>query len=136
MVSAKISGSANVVVIAIHAGDDGMLQSKRGDGFGDATRLIPIDRLGTAFGHGAESAAASADIAQQHEGRGLVIPALADVRALRRFADGVQPKPARQLFQVMEVFANRSFRPQPLRLGLPQRRTKLDLDELEVAAIV
>ena len=41
----KNSGAAKVVVVAVHAGDDGVLQSQSCDGFGDAAGLIEIDRL-------------------------------------------------------------------------------------------
>jgi hypothetical protein len=57
---------------------------------GDAARLVEVDRLGAALGHGAESAAARAQVAEHHEGRGFVVPALADVGAVRAFAHGVQ----------------------------------------------
>jgi hypothetical protein len=83
-------GAADIVVVPIHAGDDSMFQAERGNGLSYAARFVPVDGLWTAFGDSAESAAACADITEQHEGCGLVVPALADVRALRRFADGVQ----------------------------------------------
>ena len=82
--------AANVVVVAVDAGDDGELQSQLLDGFGHAARLVEIDGCGRALGHGAETAAPRADIAQQHEGRGAVVPALADVGAVRRLANRVQ----------------------------------------------
>src|SRR6185369_12379706 len=42
--------------------------------------------------HGAEAAVPGAGVAEQHERRGLVPPALAEVRALRFLADGVEPE--------------------------------------------
>ena len=49
----------------------------------DAAWLILINCFGTALGHGAKSAAPRAEIAQHHEGRRLVVPAFADVGAVR-----------------------------------------------------
>jgi len=46
-----------------------------------------VDGLGLAGGDRAEAAAAGAGVAEHHEGGGLVVPALTDVGALRRFAD-------------------------------------------------
>ena len=72
---------------------------------GHATRLVVINGLGPALGHGAEAAAPGAQVTQHHEGRGLLVPALADVGALRALADGVQVQIAGQLLQVVEDLA-------------------------------
>ncbi len=124
----KNLGASDVVIVTIHAGHDSMLQAQRRYSLSHPSRLIPVDRLGAALGHGAESAAAGADIAQQHEGRSLVIPALADVRALCRFANRVQSQPARQLLKLVKIVADGSLGAQPVRLGHPRRRRKLDLN--------
>ena len=87
----KCPRAADQIVVAIDAGDHGMLQAQRGHGLGDAARLVKIDRLGAALGHGAESAAARAQVAQHHEGRGLVVPALADVGAVGALATVCRP---------------------------------------------
>ncbi len=89
---------SNIAVVAVHAGDDGMVQAELGDGVRHAARLIEIDGLGLALGHSAEAAAARAQIAEHHEGCGLLVPALADVRAVRALADGVEVQIARHLF--------------------------------------
>src|SRR5581483_1872975 len=81
---------ADVVVVPIYAGYYGMLEAKPGNGLCDAARLIPINRPGLAFGYGAKTAAPGADVAQQHECRGAVIPALANVRTLGGLAHRVQ----------------------------------------------
>ena len=75
--------AADVVIVAVHAGDDGVLEPEGGYGFRDAARFIPVNRLGTPLRHRAKSAASGADIAEQHECRGLMIPAFPDVRTLR-----------------------------------------------------
>jgi hypothetical protein len=107
-----------------------VLQAQSGDSFGDTSRLIPVDWLWFSFGHCAKSAAPRADVAQQHEGCSFVVPALTDVRTLRRLAHGMQAKTTRQLFQIMKVISNRSLRPQPRRLGGARRRRELNLNQL------
>src|SRR2546423_10845238 len=93
-------------------------------------RLVPINRLRTPLRHRAKSASPRADIAQQHERRSLVIPAFANIRTLRRLAYRMQSESARQLLEIVKVIADRSFSAKPLRLWLPDKRTKLDLHEL------
>ena len=99
------SSAADVVIVAVHAGHDRVFQSQRGYRFGDAAWFVPVDGLGPALGHSAEAATPRADIAEKHEGCGFVVPAFANVRALRRLAYGVQAESTGQLFQVMEVVA-------------------------------
>jgi hypothetical protein len=60
----------------------------------------------------------------------VVVPALADVGALRGLANGVQTESAGQLFEVMEVLADRSFGAEPVRLGLADGRSDSNLHEL------
>src|ERR1019366_933839 len=64
----KAPGAAEVVVIAIDAGDDGELESQPGDRLRDAARLVKVDSFGASLGHGAEAAAPGAEVAEQHEG--------------------------------------------------------------------
>jgi hypothetical protein len=93
-------------VVAIHAGDDGVLQPHQRDGFGHAARLIVIDRQRRALLHRAEAAPPRADVAQDHERRGAMIPALADVRAGRALADRVQFQIRDQAFQLPVILAH------------------------------
>ena len=88
-----------------------MTQPQRGDGFGHAARLVPVNRSRTPLGHRAKAAMPRADIAQQHEGRGVMVPAFANIRTLRRLANRMQPKPARQFLKVMKVVAHRELSP-------------------------
>ena len=41
----KNTGTADIVIVAVHARHDGVFQSESGDSLGDALGLIPIDRL-------------------------------------------------------------------------------------------
>ena len=126
------AGSAEDVVVAIDAGDDGELEAERGDGFGDTARLVEVDGVGASFGHGAESAAAGAEIAQHHEGGGPVTPALADVGAVSGLADGVQIQVAGQLLEIVVVIANRSAGLQPVGLGDGALGREVDLDQVRL----
>ena len=128
--------SAHQIVVAIHAGDDGMFQAQCGNRFGHAARFVKVDRLGTALGHGAETAAPRAQVAEHHEGGGFVVPALADVGAVRAFAYRVQPQGARQPLEIVVVFAHRSARLEPLRLGRRNPPRRLDLHQFHHALIV
>src|SRR4029077_13666505 len=111
----KNAGPAQIVVIAIHASYNRVFQSECGDGLGNTARLTPINSSRLTLGHRANTAATSADVTQQHERGGAVIPALADVGTLCRFTDGVQSQASGQLLEIMEVLAGRGFGSEPFR---------------------
>ena len=67
-----------------------MRQAKLGYGIGHAARLVKINRLRAALGHGAEAAAARAQVAEHHEGSSLLVPALAYIGTLSGLADRVE----------------------------------------------
>jgi len=77
-------------VVAIDAGDDQMPEVHRARGLGHTARLGGVELRRAAVGDGAVGAVPGADIAEDHEGRGAVLPALADIRAVCLFADRVQ----------------------------------------------
>jgi hypothetical protein len=106
-------GAAIFAVVAIHAGEDGVAEAEGGGGFGDAAGLVVIDREGRAFLHGAEAAAAGADVAQNHESGGAAAPALADVGAGGALADGVEAQIAQERFQLAIVLAGGQALAQP-----------------------
>ena len=125
----KNPGAAEIVVVAIHAGHHRVLQAQSGYGFGHPARLVPINGLRPAFGHGAKSATPRAQVAQQHEGGGAMVPAFPDVGTLRRFANRMQMELPRQFFQLMIVLAHRRLGAQPSRFRLGTRWRERDLDE-------
>src|SRR5689334_11931618 len=104
-----------------------MAQAKRCYGLGHASWLFPVDCLRLALGNRAEAAGARADIPQKHERGRTVVPALADVRALRGLANRVQTQPASQLLKIVEVVPDRGLGAQPFRLGLADRQRQIDL---------
>ena len=109
--------AAEEVVVAIDAGDHCVLQAERGHCLGDPARLVEVDGLGAALGHGAEAAAAGAEVAEHHEGGGFVVPALADVGAVGALADGVELERAGQVLEGVVVFAHGGAGLEPLGLG-------------------
>ena len=76
-------------VIAIHHRDDRVFHAHRLDRFRNAARLIAISDKRLSFADRAERAAARADLAEDHEGRGAGVPAFEDVRATRFLTNGV-----------------------------------------------
>src|SRR4029077_17431548 len=58
-------GTANVVVIAVYAGNDGVVQPESGNRLCGPPWFFPIKRLGPPLWHGAKSAAACADVTQE-----------------------------------------------------------------------
>ena len=128
--------AAEVVVVAIDAGDHGVVQAQLGHGLGHAAGLVEIDGLGAALGHGAKAAAACAEVAQHHEGGGFVVPAFADVGAVSTLANGVERERAGQALERVEVFAHGSAYAQPLRLGSGDAAQGLDLNEFHHGSIV
>ena len=86
-------------VIPIDRCDDDVCEIERGDRMGDTRGLCRVDRVRTPMANRAVAARARADITEDHEGRGAVRPALADVGAARFFADGVKIEIAHQALE-------------------------------------
>ena len=84
------SGPVVGQVVAVDRGDDGVAQAHLLDLGRDPHRLQRVVPGRLAGLHVAEAAAAGADVAEDHEGRGAALPALADVRAVRLLADRVE----------------------------------------------
>ena len=122
-------GSAEVVVIAIDAGNDGVGEAELGNGIGDAAGLFVVDGLGLAFGDRAEAAAAGAEVAEHHEGSGLVVPALTDVGAVGGLADGVEVEVAGQLLEGVEGLTHGGAGLEPGGLGRRLAGRQVDLDQ-------
>src|SRR5258707_9034436 len=103
------------LIVSIHAGDHGITQTHGGDRLGNAERLFLIRRSNwLARGHGTKAAGARTDVAQDHEGGGPVLPALAHVRAARRLANGVEIQRAHDALQVLITLATEEFNAKPV----------------------
>ncbi len=106
-------------IVAVHAGDHHVAQihvRRHARHVGRLVRVEPHVLLGRIpFRHRAESAAARAVVAQNHERGGAAVEAFMDIGAARRFANRVQvqlPQPALQPVQRFEMRA-RSCAPIP-----------------------
>jgi len=75
---------------AVDAGDDGVGEAELGDALGDAAGLVEVDGFGAALGTAQKPQRRVQRLPSIIEGGGLLVPALADVGALRALADGVQ----------------------------------------------
>ena len=64
-------------VVAGDAGHHHVVEAHRGDRLGDPARLVVVEPGGLAGLDGAEAAGPGADVAQDHDGRGALVPALA-----------------------------------------------------------
>mmetsp|Transcript_9919 Transcript_9919/g.23262 ORF Transcript_9919/g.23262 Transcript_9919/m.23262 type:complete len:203 (-) Transcript_9919:1259-1867(-) len=119
--------AAILQVVAVHAGDDDVLELQRRNRLGQVQRLVHVQRVRAAVAHVAEGAAAGALVAHDHEGRRALAEALADVGAAGLLADGVQLVLAQDLLDLVEARARRtSLDADPL--GLLQHFGRHDLD--------
>ena len=112
-------GAAIVEFIAVDAGDDDVLEVHGRDGRAHAGGLFKIERRWPAGGDVAESAGASADIAEDHDSGGAGGPAFAKIGAFGALADGVQALVVDEV-EELEVFAaggHFHFEPGGLALG-------------------
>src|SRR5947207_13298537 len=78
----------------------------------------------------AVAARARAGAAEDHERRRAVMPALADVGAVRLLADGVESEPAHQLLEPAIVLRARRAHLQPVGFGLAWSFAELALSRL------
>jgi hypothetical protein len=84
------AGAAVREVVPVHGGDDGVVEAERFDCARQPQRLEQVETVGAAGSDGAEAAGARADVTEDHECRGARVEALADVRAARLLANGVE----------------------------------------------
>jgi len=77
-------------IVAVHRGDDDVFEVEVTYRAGEAHRLLAVLPDGLAVRDGTVAAVAGADVAEDHEGRGGLFPALADVRAMRFLAHAVE----------------------------------------------
>ena len=106
-------------IIAIDGGDDDVVQVEDLNRVRYPGGFAGIDRAGAAVRHRAIRARARADVAQDHERRGAMVPAFADVRAARVLADGVQVEAPHQALQAQITGGPRCAYFQPLGLRQP-----------------
>src|SRR6185295_18623650 len=89
-------------VVASNRGDHHVLEAHRGNRFGDAARFVVVEPRWAARLDGAEPAGAGAGVAEDHDRRGALVPALPDVRAVGLLADRVEVEAAEQTLELVE----------------------------------
>src|SRR4029077_9669343 len=87
-----------------------------------APRLVLVVPGRPARLHRAEAACPGARVAEDHDRRGALVPALPDVRAAGLLADGVEVQTAQQALQVVVVLARRDAGADPVRVSPEGRR--------------
>jgi hypothetical protein len=107
--------SAVFAIVPVHAGDHGILQSKDFARLGNAARFVVIHRQRRAFLHRAETTAARADVAQNHERGRAAVPAFAYIRTGGALAHRVEFQVCDQLLELTVILSNRGRRAQPRR---------------------
>ena len=85
-----MSGAAVDQVVTVDRGNHHVVEAEPPDRDRNAVWLVGVDCEGAAMRHGAEAAVARAGVSEEHEGSGLVPPALADVRAMCLLAHRVK----------------------------------------------
>jgi hypothetical protein len=103
-------------VIAVHRGDHHVLQAEFPHGVPHALGLLTVLPGGLAMSHRAVPAVPRTDIAEDHERRRRILPALADVRAMRFLAHRVQVPLPHQTLQSDVVRASGRAHLEPRRL--------------------
>src|SRR4051812_44297210 len=91
-----------------------MPQPKPREGLRDPPRLVLVEPGGAAGLDVAEAAGAGARIAEDHDRRGALVPAVPDVRAVGLLADGIEIQAVQQALQVVVVVARRHPRLDPV----------------------
>ena len=92
-------------VVAGDARHDHVLQAHRADRLRDAARLVRVIPARPAGLHRAEPAGSGAGVAEDHDGGGALLPALADVRAARLLADRVEREATHEALEFLVVRA-------------------------------
>ncbi|ENN87038.1 hypothetical protein RHSP_12697 [Rhizobium freirei PRF 81] len=113
----KVLGATVFQIITVDRGDDDVAEAHLLDGLGDIFRLRHIERVRLARRDVAEGASTRTDLAHDHEGGVLLVPALADVRAASLFANRDE----------LVLLHDRA------RLGIALRRRRLHADPVRLA---
>ena len=113
-----MKGWSLIAPVAIDGREHHVLEAHLGRRLGDALGLSRIELRGPPVGDRAVRAVSRTDVAEDHERRGAVLPALADVGAVSFLADGVEVELAHEVLESRVV--RPAWRPhlEPARLSL------------------
>ena len=108
-------------VVAVHRRDDDVREAEGFDRLSDADAFVGVGGCRASVRDGAVGARARADVAENHERGGAVVPAFADVGAVRFLAHGVEIELAHQALEprVVRRAGRADFQP----LGFRRPRT-------------
>ncbi|ABA51028.1 hypothetical protein BURPS1710b_0627 [Burkholderia pseudomallei 1710b] len=101
----EVAGAAVAQIVAVDARDHHVLELERRDRAREVLRLVCVERIGPAVADVAERAAARALVAHDHERRGALAEAFADVRAARFLAHRMQVVLAQDRLDLVEARA-------------------------------
>src|SRR6266545_568411 len=113
----EVRGAAVGEVVAVHGCDHYVLEPELSHRAADTLRLLTILPHRLAVGHRTVPAVARAHVAQDHEGRGQVLPALADIGTMRFLAYRMEVPLPHQALEPQVLRAARRADLQPRRLG-------------------
>jgi len=126
-------------IVAVDGCDYHVAQFPTGGRAGDVLRFGGIESEfvfdGRTLRHRTESAAARAEIAEDHEGRGAAMKAFVEIRAARRFANGMKIQTANLSFERMHGLMMRCTLAKPLGQAGLRRRSSAELNQLSWAGI-
>ena len=112
-----VPGAAVGEVVAVDRRDHHVLEAELADRAADALGLLAVLPRGPTVRDRAVAAVARAHVAQDHEGRRRVLPALADVRAAGLLADGMEVPLAHAVLEAHVVRAAGRANLEPRRLA-------------------
>jgi len=101
-------------IIPVDRRNDDVTQAERADGMRDTSRLVRVGGRRPAVGHGAVRARPGANLSENHECGCAVVPAFADIRALRFLAHRVEVELAHQALEARVVGRPRRAHFQPV----------------------
>ncbi|MCY1242609.1 hypothetical protein D9M72_555780 [compost metagenome] len=113
----EVLGAAIFQVVTVDGGDDDVAEAHLLDGLGNVRRLFEIERIRLAGRDVAEGAGAGTDLAHDHEGGVLLVPAFADVRAARFFANSDELVALHDRTRLLISLGHRRLDADPLRLA-------------------
>ena len=123
-------------IVTVHRRQHGVLQTHLLDRLGGTARLVEVDLTGAAGGHVAEGARPGAPVAEQHQRRRSLRPALVDVGTAGFLAHGVELHVAHQPLEVAVALGARfGLDTHPLRPFRLTRQDAADRDRHLVLAL-
>src|SRR5439155_3990245 len=123
----ELEGPAVGKLVPVDRGHDDVMEPEPARGFGHAAGLFGIDRERLPAPDVAEGTGTRADVSQNEKGRGVTRETIADIRAVRALAHGVEIERAENRLVLEVLLAGRNLRLEPFR---PSRGRRLGAQPL------